>query len=278
MINFGPSTITWESINQIPNGNFELWSTGNNATANNWYCNNVTLAKSNNSYRGNYAAIMTQNANCSDSYAYSSELMSNNKPAAYWRGKPVTARLYARGNGNNSFRFYLNNGSGAIVSNNFANNANWTLLTLTGNINNSALTMFFYPRFVGNYNNAIVIDEAQLVEGPYTLGKTFGGGSINLLQHTFTGLRTKNLTSLTYGGEGVIHMFQWNNSLPITADSTIYDYGKLTITSNNMTIVVDCCKLLLGSSFPFGQYQQYPLDITFSFKKSPDTGNIITIS
>jgi len=282
MINFGPATITWESTNQLVNGDFELWSSGNNA--NNWTAaSNATISQNSTVvYSGNYSCLLTQTNNEVGYWHMRQYFNNTEKPMTYWRNKTVTGRAYVQGNANN-FRLliaYLGNNSGAATSSNFVANNNWTLMTCTGTFYNNASAAFIYPLFSSTTNNAsVLIDKVTVVEGPYTLGKTFGGGSLQLYYHNSIGMYTKNLSSLIYGGEGVLHMFQWNNTFFFNNNSPmLYDYGKLTIACNNITYTIDCAKLFLAPSYSFGTFTQHPIDIHFSFKKSPDTGNYITIS
>lgn len=279
MINFGPATITWESVNQLVNGDFELWSSGNNA--NNWYAtNNITIQQNNNSYSGNSSALLTTQNNADNQYIYQ-PFNNTSKPMSYWRNKTVTVRAYAKGPANNFYVMilYTGNSTGGVISNALAGNNNWTFLTACNNFGADASEARVTCRFNGTDNTYVFLDKVSVVEGPYNLGKTIGGGSIQLYYHNSVGMYTKNLESLIYGGEGVLHMFQWNNTFSFNNNSPmLYDYGKLTIACNNITYTIDCAKLFLAPSYSFGTFTQHPIDIHFSFKKSPDTGNYITIS
>jgi len=279
MINFGPATITWESTNQLVNGDFELWSSGNNP--NNWTrAGNIVAIQNNSAYSGNYSCALYQTNNQSNQ-AISQYFNNATKPMSYWYNRKVTGRMYAKGPSNNFYMqvFYSGNNTGGGYTANLVGNNTWQQLTCNMTFNNNASAACVYIQFVGDDNNTVQIDKVEVVEGPYTLGKTFGGGSLQLYYHNSIGMYTKNLSSLIYGGEGVLHMFQWNNTFSFNNNSPmLYDYGKLTIACNNITYTIDCAKLFLAPSYSFGTFTQHPIDIHFSFKKSPDTGNYITIS
>ncbi len=284
MINFGPATITWESTNQLVNGDFELWSSGNNA--NNWIFMTVGAGNggSNNTqkYLGNYSARITTGNNAT-SYAYFQQTyVTTIRSKNYWPGKIATMRGYILSSNNNTACLQINDGVSNTQSNRHIGDNNWTYFTVTRTIANNANSFYALAIVTGTGLNAEItafFDELSFVEGPYTLGKTFGGGSLQLYYHNSIGMYTKNLSSLIYGGEGVLHMFQWNNTFSFNNNSPmLYDYGKLTIACNNITYTIDCAKLFLAPSYSFGTFTQHPIDIHFSFKKSPDTGNYITIS
>lgn len=280
MINFGAANITWESINQLTNYDFENWI-GNNA--NNWTLSgtgNPILERNNSVKYTNNSSACLYAGNNTGNYSTLQQNFHNTKGISYWRNKTLTLRGYVLASTNGTSRLVISDGNATIGSSNHTGDNNWALLSISNNISANASEVKVYPYVVSSNNmiRSCYIDTLNAVEGPYTLGKTFGGGSIELFQHSYTGLRTKNKTSIVYGGTGVIHMFQWNNSVPITSNSTIFDYGKLTIASNQITITVDCAKIALGASHAFGTYSQRPFDLVFKFKKSPDTGNVITIS
>jgi len=275
MINFGPATITWESTNQLVNGDFELWSSGNNA--NNWAVSGTlgTIAQENSTvYSNNYSAkIISNNTNLR---LYQN--FHNAKGISFWKNKTVQLRAKVFSSTNNAGLIYLYDG---VNSSNLAfsgNNNNWQSLNTSLVIASNATLVSAYVAVYAN-NNTAFFDHVEAVEGPYNIGKTIGGGSIELYYHNSIGMYTKNLSSLIYGGEGVLHMFQWNNTFSFNNNSPmLYDYGKLTIACNNITYTIDCAKLFLAPSYSFGTFTQHPIDIHFSFKKSPDTGNYITIS
>lgn len=274
MLNFGPATTTWEGVNLLVNGGFESWLSGN---ANNWtyYTNELIWGQNNLSHSGNSCVSMYQSNNSAWGYIY--QLIS---PVNHLVGKTLTCRAYIRGNiGNNKFALCFTKNDEQTYSNYFVGNNNWTLLSMTGNVYNNSDYVLIAPRFANATpdNNTMYVDDVELVEGPYTLGKTFGGGTIAFDEQNFTGLYSKNLTTNITGGSGVLHMFQWNNSISLPS-SNLYDYGRLTIACNNMTIKLDHCKLYYSSGMSFGQYQQQPMDIKFTFKKSPVTGNVVTIT
>mgnify|MGYP000862526493 CR=1 FL=1 len=275
MINFGPATITWESTNQLVNGDFELWSSGNNA--NNWTGEVGLISRNNNTVYSNISsACLTSNGTAEARYAQN---IHDVKGIAYWRNKTVTLYGYVlSSNNNNIARLGIYDNNSETYSNYYTGNNNWQYLSVSKNIAANAECVRARIRAAtGNYN--AYYDKLFLVEGPYTLGKTFGGGSLQLYYHNSIGMYTKNLSSLIYGGEGVLHMFQWNNTFSFNNNSPmLYDYGKLTIACNNITYTIDCAKLFLAPSYSFGTFTQHPIDIHFSFKKSPDTGNYITIS
>ncbi len=282
MINFGPATITWESVNQLVNGDFESWSSGNNA--NNWTLGGSgtrSLTQNNTvKYTNNYSALLTAGNNTGN-YATLAQNIHGVKGINYWKNKTVTLRGHSVANSSGVSRLYIYDGNNANSSNYHTGDNNWTQLTVTRVIDSNATMVQLYS-YAGCPNNNVHIayfDTMQAVEGPYTLGKTFGGGSLQLYYHNSIGMYTKNLSSLIYGGEGVLHMFQWNNTFSFNNNSPmLYDYGKLTIACNNITYTIDCAKLFLAPSYSFGTFTQHPIDIHFSFKKSPDTGNYITIS
>jgi hypothetical protein len=274
MLNFGPAAMTWEGVNLLVNGGFESWSSGN---ANNWtyYTNELIWGQNNLAHSGNSCVSMYQSNNSAWGYVY--QLIS---PVNHLVGKTLTCRAYIRGNiGNNKFALCFTKNDEQTYSNYFVSNNNWTLLSMTGNVYNNSDYVLIAPRFANATpdNNTMYVDDVELVEGPYTLGKTFGGGTIAFDEQNFTGLYSKNLTTNITGGSGVLHMFQWNNSISLPS-SNLYNYGRLTIACNNMTIKLDHCKLYYSSGMSFGQYQQQPMDIKFTFKKSPVTGNVVTIT
>jgi len=280
MINFGAANITWESINQLVNSDFEFWVGSN---ANNWTItgtNNPRVERNNTVKYTNNSSAMVLAGDYTGNYAHLYQNIHNNKGIDYWRNKTVTVRGYVLAGNANTSMIVINDGNSNTTTNYHSGDNNWSLMTVSANISASANRVRIYP-YVLCINNTTTIgffDALNAVEGPYTLGKTFGGGSIELFQHSYTGLRSQNITDIVYGGTGVIHMFQWNNSISITSNSTIFDYGKLTITCNTMTITLDCAKIILGTSYNFGTFSQQPFDLVFKFRKSPDTGNVITIS
>lgn len=273
MINFGPATITWESTNQLVNGDFELWLSGNNA--NNWTQEVSSINREAGIVYSNvYSARLTSNA--TDEARYSQNIHED-KGISYWQNKTVTFSGYILCANNNVARLGIYDNNSESYSSFHSGNNNWALFTVSKDISSSATCVRARIRAAtGNYN--AYYDKLSLVEGPYTLGKTFGGGSLQVYSHNYTSLRSKNKTSLIYGGEGVIHMFQWNNTLTLAEDSTVYDYGKLTITCNNFIVTIDYAKLFFTPSISFGTFTQQPIDLHFSFAKSPDTGNIISFS
>lgn len=276
MINFGPATITWESLNVLSNGDFEVWSLGANNTPDNWTLSSGTIGRNSNSYTNNYSIQFTWNNNTNPIIQ---QAFHNSKGINYWKNKTITANGYGFANNANRLRIRLYDNNSTSYGNWHTGSNNWETLSLTKVISASATQLVIYAGIENNNVDTVArVDSLKVVEGPVSLGKTFGGGSIQLYEHKYTGVYSKNQTSLIYGGEGVIHMFQWNNSVPITADSTILDYGKITFTCNNMTITLDCCRLFLSGGMSLGQFTQQPFDLYFTFKKSPDTGNIITLS
>lgn len=277
MLNFGPATTTWEGVNLLVNGGFESWLSGN---ANNWvrYTDNLIGTQNNLSHSGNSCIGIYQSNNTSWGFIYQNT-SNNANPINRWIGKSVTLRGYVRGSiANNIFALMISSNTGQAYSNFFTSNNNWTLLSVSDNITNNSSFILAGARFANNNpdNNTMYVDDMELIEGPYTLGKTFGGGSISFDEQNFTGLYSKNFTTNITGGSGVLHMFQWNNSISLPS-SNLYDYGRLTIACNNMTIKLDHCKLYYSSGMSFGQYQQQPMDIKFVFKKSPVTGNVVSI-
>lgn len=281
MINFGASTITWESVNLLTNGSLDSWTTGNNSTPSNWTLqgsgNYFVAHETNKTYEGIYSAKL-MSGNNTNNYAYFTQYIQNNKGMNYWKNRTVRLSGYVFSNIANVASLILNDNN-STLRNNHTGSSTWEYLQISSVISQNANFISIYP-YVTCYNNTTTIgyyDSLSIVEGPYTLGKTFGGGSINLQEIKTTGMKTKNETSIITGGEGVLHLFQWNNTIAISNNSIIYDYGKVTITNNQMTIILDCCSFYFSGSMPFGEFKQSPLDLYFTFKKSPDTGNIITI-
>jgi hypothetical protein len=283
MINFGAGNLTWESRNHLLNGGVEVWSGGGAAAPDSWAYtwggNAGSVARESIiSQNGLYSAKITC-ANAANDYSMIYQSIYAALGINYWRGKIVTVGGWVWCASNSVACVAVSDGVGSNYSGYHSGTSNWQWLSLTYTINVAATGVTVACQL---YRNASVhvayFDQLALVESSQTLGKTFGGGTIELSELSYKGVRSQNLTSVVTGGEGVIHMFQWNNSVDITNNSTIRDYGKLTITNNNMTLVMDHCKLFLSDGLSFGQLQQQPFDLKFSFKKSPTTGNVITIS
>jgi hypothetical protein len=282
MINFGAGNITWESRNHLLNGGMEVWSGGPTVAPDSWTrewgISAGSVARESSITKSDlYSAAIT----CANTVGAYCQLTQSvwNVLGANWRGKTVTLGCWIRSAEEDVADVAIADGISAGYSSYHTGNNSWQWLSVTYTINAAATGVTACLQL---YRDASIhvayFDQATLVESSQTLGKTFGGGAIELSELSYKGVRSQNLTSAVTGGEGVIHMFQWNNSVDITNNSTIRDYGKLTITNNNMTLVMDHCKLYLSGGLSFGQFQQQPFDLKFSFKKSPDTGNVITIS
>lgn len=281
MINFGAGNLTWESRNHVLNGNMEVWSAGPAAVPDNWTLTGVgspTIAReSSMTHNGVYSTKLI----CSNSVGdYTNFYQQIHVPLglSYWKGKIVTVGAWIWCAVSSYACVAVGDGVGSAFSYH-TGTSSWQWLTANLTID-SAATYVLIACILYRHDTIHIayFDQATLVESSQILGKTFGGGTIELSELSYKGVRSQNLTSVVTGGEGIIHMFQWNNSVDITNNSTIRDYGKLTIACNNMTLVMDHCKLFLSGGLSFGQLQQQPFDLKFSFKKSPTTGNVITIS
>jgi hypothetical protein len=283
MINFGAGNITWESRNHLLNGGVEVWSGGPTVApdswAREWGVSAGTVARESSITKNDlYSAAITC-ANSVGAYCQLTQSVHATLGINYWKGKSVTMGAWIWCAANNVACVAIADGISAGYSAYHTGTSAWQRLSVTYTINAAATALTACLQLYRDTSvHVAYFDQAALVESSQTLGKTFGGGTVELSELSYKGVRSQNLTSTVTGGEGVIHMFQWNNSVGITNNSTIRDYGKLTIACNNMTLVMDYCKLYLSGGLSFGQFQQQPFDLKFSFKKSPDTGNVITIS
>ena len=112
------------------------------------------------------------------------------------------------------------------------------------------------------------------------LGKTHGGVSLSFDKITYRGARTRNQTDLIVGGNGVLHMFQWNNSITISNNfnATLGNYANLVITTNNMNVSIPFAKLSMPGGISLGQHQQESFDVEVSFKRANNNANVFTLT
>jgi len=290
---FGPATITYATINLVPNGDFERWSSAN--SANNWSWGGATTSytyENNSVFAGNYSLNATDlYSNTSTTYIYTD--LYGSTDLNNFRGR--NARLFAAVKGNNlsSSTFfaysYTGNGSGfGYVFCSARNYANWTIISNNFAIGTDAsqARVRFQPFQYDNKSDLTLIDQITLVLDPTDLGKTFGGIEIELDEILYFGSYTGQSYRHITGGRGIIHGFQWNNYINASSSKTDgllasisrpYTRGSLEITGNNYWMFIENVQLFMPTTFRIGTYTQSPIDIPFVFSPHTYTDEIITI-
>ncbi len=118
-----------------------------------------------------------------------------------------------------------------------------------------------------------------VTHGGTSLGKTFGGGSLQLTSRvkkkiTSYGLEREEIIT---GASGIINFYEWPSTITITSDLELYDYGQVILENDKIKITLYRCKLLLAASFgEIGQNTQKPIKV--NLHATPDgSGNVIKI-
>ncbi len=116
-----------------------------------------------------------------------------------------------------------------------------------------------------NFGPATITHEGQ------DLGKTTGGGGLTLREQTYRGLRSGEETKIITGGEGIINLFEFEDSILISDDAEFLDYGELVIEATNMKITLASCKINFVPEIQFGEMKQYGWQLRLDFKTSAGT-------
>jgi hypothetical protein len=81
-----------------------------------------------------------------------------------------------------------------------------------------------------------------------SLGKTFGGGSLDLLYETQNNVTSYGIerTDLVTGVTGTLSFFQWNSDIIISDDTDLLAYNNVVLTGRNIIITLPRCKIMLS--------------------------------
>ncbi len=280
MIIFGPATITWRSRNLLSNGDFELWSAGSSSAPDDWTASGTgsTVAREGTIvYEGDYAAKrVTDTSN--PAYLYQAALHAT-KGLSYWLEKTVTFDVYGYCNKASVLRAYIYDGIGYGYSSAYhTGDSSWQKISGSRVINAGADRVGFYCYLGASTGpNTGYFDLADVYEGPYDLGKTFGGIELNLESRQYRKLYSLEQVDEVYGGTGVIHLFEYNTELVLSSDLTLNEYGEVVFETDRMKVMLYDCKLFLAPSMSLGTNDQHAFNVSLHFKRHPDSGKVIKI-
>ena len=103
------------------------------------------------------------------------------------------------------------------------------------------------------------------------LGKTFEGGSLSPNLQVIEDVDIEgNLfyQEILNGGKGEINFYEWNDSISLSNDTTLEDWGTLEIVMPKMTITIWEAKLFIDlDSLGFGTNNQKGFKVKFVFRK-----------
>lgn len=126
-------------------------------------------------------------------------------------------------------------------------------------------------------SNLIPFGPAIIKHDSTDIGKTYNGGSINLLKHVSEPISTTyTIKERLYGVQGEIRLFSFDTSLTIT-DTTLYSYGEIEIILQKGKITLHRAKILIPDSISFGTNSQQAFTLRLTGGKDTDD-KIITFN
>jgi len=109
------------------------------------------------------------------------------------------------------------------------------------------------------------------------LGKSFGGGTINMKVEELNEIQTIYTPELLFlSGSGVLNFFNWSSTVAITDAMQILSAAVTTFEATDMKITLYSCSFHLNKSITFGKNEQNPFPLIFTFGRD-SSGNIIQI-
>lgn len=110
------------------------------------------------------------------------------------------------------------------------------------------------------------------------IGKTSGGGSVEILKHETEVIDTfYRVDEKPYGIAGSLNLFQLDQSITITNSVNLYAYGQIVITLDYGTITLYKAKLNLPDTIPWGTFSLEPFTLKIIGGKD-SSGNLIDFS
>lgn len=92
---------------------------------------------------------------------------------------------------------------------------------------------------------------------PVDVGKTKGGGSIEILEHDLNPISdTYDEVKVPYGLRGELNLFKLTSTITISSDLILYDFGEVVITLKYGVLTLYNAKLLLPPNISFGTFDQ----------------------
>jgi len=147
-----PNRTYWkDSLNQILNGSFENWSSGDNSDPDSWtsWSSGMThsIAKEFDYVKlGNFSAKLTRNgANC-----VLNQDIHEDEGISYWQEKTVMFQCWVKCNTASSARILINDGVLSVSSDYHSGNNSWELLTVSKTIDANATMVRVVCQIVNN--------------------------------------------------------------------------------------------------------------------------------
>lgn len=120
-----------------------------------------------------------------------------------------------------------------------------------------------------------LIGPATITHNGVDIGKTKGGGSINLLETSYEPLANfYKVEHILYGVEGQINLFQLDSSVTLSSTRVLFDYGEVIISLKYGTITLFNTRLLYPKDISFGTFDQNPFTLLIEGGED-GSGNII---
>jgi hypothetical protein len=117
----------------------------------------------------------------------------------------------------------------------------------------------------------------SITHNSVNLGKSFGGGSINMKTEEINEIQTIYAPDLLFlSGSGEINMFSWNSTITITDTLELLTPAVTIFESTDFIIELYSCGFHINKSIVFGLNEQKPITLTFAFGKD-SSGNIMQI-
>lgn len=123
-----------------------------------------------------------------------------------------------------------------------------------------------------------LVGAALITHNGVSIGKTIGGASINILEHSYRTISDSHKEiKKSYGVEGEINLFVIENAITVSNDLTLFDYGQIIFTLEEGTLTLYHTKIFLPNSLSLGTNSQNPLTVRLSGGVD-NNGNIYKIN
>jgi hypothetical protein len=185
---------TVNPTNLISNGNFESWSAGASAAPDGWTLSGAgaSVAREASTIKiGTYSAKVTR----SGAQTYLGKAIHTDKGIAYWKGRTVTLGMWVYATVADRAKIEITDGVGGGASTFHTGDSTWQWLTATRTIDASADQLTLYCSVLtadtsAYFDGAMCVEgssafafspkPAEYLEGTWTMGVSFGGGTTGI--------------------------------------------------------------------------------------------------